>query len=566
MPHIACGAEVYTGGGLSRAGVAWKMTRLIDERTSNGKCGLHLGVNQCLVCCFIDGSLDCCDRLGSMERENLVASCKKLIAGWEKTADKKREKLILKKKILTEKWMKFTNVGKVFCSGIVSLVIFVILFVFFQICFPELMERSAGLWNFIILVVSAPVAFAIWHFRDENNRQQIENQRKDINLKEFQKLSEWVSGAHLPEIKTINKTTQKEGLKDKGETDGEFQLIERTTEKTEEYGKKPHTEGFDTFGKREGAVALQISAVYNLLPFFRGDYGESFRRPAFNLLKSAWQAMQQDSLKKWETANLSSNKQLEIFRELRRKAESPMGVALTHVLLSLNQKNTQLNLRDFPEMLPNLCLAGMNFHLSGVDEKARNWSGLNLSGVDFRVAYLEEVQFEKSQLDGVNLQNADLWGAELQDANLIGANLQDAKLGGANLQDAKLDRANLQNADLVGAKLQGAKLGRADLQDAKLIIANLQNADLLGVNLQGARLDGANLQNSDLRGCNLSWMQLEEADNLYLVDSKITTYDFADKFYPEWKAETDSEWETLTEGERRAVMKKFHYETGIYIY
>ena len=656
MSHIHCGKEVYTGGGLSPAEVAWKMTRLIDERTSNGKCGLHLGVNQCLVCCFIDGSLDCCDRLGSMERENLVASCKKLIAGWEKTADKKREKLILKKKILTEKWMKFTNVGKVFCSGIVSLVIFVILFAFFQTCFPELMERSAGLWNFIILVVSAPVAFAIWHFRDENNRQQIENQRKDINLKEFQKLSEWVSGAHLPEIKTINKTTQKEGLKDKGETDGEFQLIERTTEKTEEYGKKPHTEGFDTFGKREGAVALQISAVYNLLPFFRGDYGESFRRPAFNLLKSAWQAMQQDSLKKWETANLSSNKQLEIFRELRRKAESPMGVALTHVLLSLNQKNTQLNLRDFPEMLPNICLAGMNFHLSGVDEKARNWSGLNLSGVDFRVAYLEEVQFEKSQLDGVNLQNADLWGAELQDANLIGANLQDAKLGGANLQDAKLgganlqdaklgganlqdaklDRANLQNADLVGAKLQGAKLGRADLQDAKLIIANLQNADLLranlqgakldeadlrgakldgsnlqnadlvganlqgvrldvadlqgakldgadlrdakliianlqnadllGVNLQGARLDGANLQNSDLRGCNLSWMQLEEADNLYLVDSKITTYDFADKFYPEWKAETDSEWETLTEGERRAVMKKFHYETGIYIY
>ena len=48
-----------------------------------------------------------------------------------------------------------------------------------------------------------------------------------------------------------------------------------------------------------------------------------------------------------------------------------MGVALTHVLLSLDQKNMQLNLRDFPEMLPNICLAGMNFHLSGVDEKAR---------------------------------------------------------------------------------------------------------------------------------------------------------------------------------------------------
>ena len=432
-----------------------------------------------------------------MERENLVASCKKLIAGWEKTADEK-------KKILTEKWTKFTNAGKVFWAGIASLVIFFFLFVFFQICFPELLEKSAGLWNFIILVVSAPVAFAIWHFRDENNRQQIENQRKDINLKEFQKLSEWVSGAHLPEIKTVDKTTQKEGLKDKGEIEGELQLIERTTEKTEEYGKKPHAEGFDTFDKREGAVALQISAVYNLLPFFRGDYGESFRRPAFNLLKSAWQAMQQDSLKKWETANLPSKRKA-IIEELRRKAKSPMGVALTHVLLSLDQKNMQLNLHDFPEMLPNLCLAGMDFHLSGVDEKARNWSGLNLSGVDFRGAYLRKVQFEESQLYG----------------------------------------ANLQDANLSGAKLQNANLWFAKLQNAHLLLANLQNADL--------------------RVCDLSLWQLEQVKDGGLTGSKITENDFAYKFYPEWKAETDPEWGALTKAEKMAAMQKFHDQTGIYI-
>ena len=424
-------------------------------------------------------------------------------------------------------WRKLTNAGKVFCAGIASLVISIFLFIFFQSCFPELMEKSAGLWNFIIVVVSAPVAFAIWHFRDENNRQQIENQRKDINLKEFQKLSEWVSGAHLPEIKTLDKTTQKEGLKGKGEIDGEFQLIERTTEKTEEYGKKPHAEGFDTFGKREGAVALQISAIYNLLPFFRGDYGESFRMPAFNLLKSAWQAMQQDSLKKWEKENLSDDQQQAIIEELRRKAESPMGVALTQVLLSLNRKNMQLNLRDFPEMLPNICLAGMNFHLSGVDEKARNWSGLNLSGIDFRGAHLKEVQFEKSQLGGTNLQNA----------NLSEANLQKANLWLANLQHTNLSRAKLQNADLWRA------------------------------NLQHTNLSGAELQNADLRICDLfGWEQLEQVKDGGLTGSKITEEDFKDKIYPEWKAETDSEWETLTEVERRAVMKKFHDATGMYIY
>ena len=473
--------------------------------------------------------------------------------------------IVWKRKKLTEKWTKFTNAGKVFCAGIVSLVIFFFLFIFFQICFPELMEKSAGLWNFIILVVSAPVAFAIWHFRDENNRQQIENQRKDINLKEFQKLSEWVSGAHLPEIKTVDKTTQKEGLKGKGEIDGEFQLIERTTEKTEEYGKKPHAEGFDTFGKREGAVALQISAVYNLLPFFRGDYGESFRRPAFNLLKSAWQAMQQDSLKKWETANLSSNKQLEIFRELRRKAESPMGVALTHVLLSLDQKNMQLNLRDFPEMLPNLCLAGMNFHLSGVDEKARDWSGLNLSGVDFRGAYLKEVHFEESQLDGANLQYADLTEVNLQHADLTEAKLQNADLSGAELQNADLWFANLQHADLLVANLQNANLLVANLQNANLSRANLQHADLSRANLQHTNLSGAELQNADLRRCDLSWRQLEKLNDGGFTGSKITEKDFKDKIYPEWKAETDPKWEALTKVEKMAVMKKFHDETGMYI-
>ena len=448
-------------------------------------------------------------------------------------------------------WRKLTNAWKVFCSGIVSLVIFVILFVFFQICFPELLEKSAGLWNFIILVVSAPVAFVIWHFRDENNRQQIENQRKDINLKEFQKLSEWVSGAHLPEIKTLDKTTQKEGLKDKGEIEGELQLIERTTEKTEEYGKKPHTEGFDTFGKREGAVALQISAVYNLLPFFRGDYGESFRRPAFNLLKSAWQAMLQDSLKKWETVDVSA-----IIEELRLKAESPMGVALTHVLLSLDQKNTQLNLRDFSEMLPNICLAGMNFHLSGVDEKARNWSGLNLSRVDFRGAHLKEVHFEESQLDGVNLQYADLSVAKLQGANL----------GKAKLQGADLGKAKLQGANLILANLQGAYLFRADLQGANLGKANLQGVFLFRAKMQGAFLFRAKMQNANLSGCDLfGWEQLKQVNDGGLTGSKITEEDFKDKIYPAWKAETDPEWEALTEGERMTAMQKFHSETGMYI-
>ena len=84
--------------------------------------------------------------------------------------------------------------------------------------------------------------------------------------------------------------------------------------------------------------------------------------------------------------------------------------------------------------------------------------------------------------------------------------------------------------------------------------------------MQDAKLDEAELQNADLRGCDLLWWQLEKVKNGGLIGSKITIYDFEDKIYPEWKAKTDSEWETLTEIERMAAMKKFFCETGIYIF
>ena len=290
-----------------------------------------------------------------------------------------------------------SNAVKVLCAGAMSVIIFVLAYL---AAIRNSDSNSVGYWNFIILIVSAPVAFVIWHFRDENNRQQIENQRKDINLKEFQKLSEWVSGAHLLEIKTVSKTTQKSSLKDGVE------VVEKTTERSEEYSKKPDTADFDTFSKREGAVALQISAIYNLLPFFRGDYGESFRLSAFNLLKSAWQAMQQNSLNQLEVDNLSDEKRTEIIVDLVKKANRPIGVALTHILLSLNQGNTKLNLRDFPEMLPNICLAGMNFSLGGVSKIAKDLSGLNLNGIDLRGSFSIEVQFQGSQLFMAKLQYA----------------------------------------------------------------------------------------------------------------------------------------------------------------
>ena len=387
----------------------------------------------------------------------------------------------------------------------------------------------------------------------------------------------------MPEIKTVSKTTQKSSSKDGTE------ITEQTTEQSEEYAKKPETADFDTFSKRDGAVALQISAIYNLLPFFRGDYGESFRRPAFNLLKSAWQAMQQDSLKKLDGAHLSDEKRKKIFDELRQKAKSPMGVALTQVLLSLNRENKKLNLRDFPEMLPSICLAGMNFHLSGVDEIARNLSGLNLQGANFQNAILEEADLETATLIGAEFHKANLTEAKLKGANLGIANFQNAILEKADLETAYLLGAEFHKADLTETKLKGADLRKANFQNAILEKADLETADLFGVNLHKADLTGAKLKGADLRkanfqnaclveadlqNANLSFANLKECDlkweqlkyNEKLFSASITILDFVKSIYPDWKKENDPEWEALTEDKRMEAMQKFCNETEMLIF
>ena len=407
-------------------------------------------------------------------------------------------------------WLhKQNNTVKVGLAGFLSAIIFVFIY-FFAI--KDSNENSVGYWNFIILIVSSPVAFVIWQFRDENSRQQIENQRKDINLKEFQKLSEWVSGAHLPEIKIVEKSITKSSFTTDNESDTspEKKITEKTKERSKEYGQKPDSDHFDTFDKRDGAVALQISAIYNLLPFFRGDYGESFRLPAFNLLKSAWQAMQQDILNKLNIQGNSYNEaRKDIIRNLQHNANSPIAIALTSVLLSFNQKNEQLNLHYFPEMRSSLCLAGANLHFLMKTTKSKNLSGIDLSEIDLRGAYL--------------------YLTNLSDSNLFSTDLS-----GANLSSADLPRANLSSADLSWANL---------------INANLYNTILFNV---------------DLRGCIFHPNKLWE--NETIEGAKITRTDFYTQIYPYWKHQNDSKWESLTEPEKKEAMQKFCNETGMIIF
>ncbi|SUB38221.1 pentapeptide repeat-containing protein [Pasteurella multocida] len=113
---------------------------------------------------------------------------------------------------------------------------------------------------------------------------------------------------------------------------------------------------------------------------------------------------------------------------------------------------------QYPEVFPNLCLAGMDFHLPGLDKNV-----LSLF---------------------INIKNCS-------GINLIAANLHSARLDGARLDGARLDGARLVRASLVRARLDGARLVRARLYGASLYGARLVRASLDGARLYGASLDGA---------------------------------------------------------------------------
>jgi uncharacterized protein in mobD 3'region len=489
----------------------------------------------------------------------------KLQESWKKRLKKWQGQ---NKKSLVEWWDKKSSSVKVLCAAILSAIIF--LLIYFAVI-KNSSENSVGSWNFIILIVSSPVAFVIWQFRDENSRQQIENQRKDINLKEFQKLSEWVSGVHLPEIKIVEKSITKSSFTTDNKSDASPKKItEQTEECAKEYGQKSDIAHSNIFGKQDGAIALQISAIYNLLPFFRGDYGESFRLPAFNLLKSAWQAMQQDSLNELETTDdLGDEAREYIIKRLQHNADSPMAVALAYVLLSFDQKNEQLNLHYFPEMRSNLCLAGANLHFLMETTKLKSLSGIDLSEIDLRGANLKSTNLSGSNLFSANLSGADLSNANLSGTNLIKANLSNANLERTNLFGANLIKANLSHTNLERANLSGANLSDANLANANLENTDLSNANLSGANLSKTNLFNTNLFNVDLRGCSFYQNRLWESkirDDKTITGAKITIFDFFTQIYPYWKHQNDPQWEKLTKPEQKVAIQTFCNETDMIIF
>jgi uncharacterized protein YjbI with pentapeptide repeats len=347
----------------------------------------------------------------------------------------------------------------------------------------------------LIVLIGVPAGFLLWLFRDINVSGTLENQRKDVNLKEFQEIQMRAAGA------------------------------------------------MDEKLPAEARETLQIAALHQLRTFLRGEYGNGFRRPAFELLRARLVASAkatgtqelEDWLVGWRTrGEIADARLLELkdkvygaLAKLRsnRVAETEQTIvreewqAIFRSGLPLAGSVFDRVLIHGDVLLAALDIAGCRFigaNLAGAHFEEARLAGSNFAGANLALAHLECTDLDNAKLEGANLQMAQLQHASLRNARLDAADLYLASLQGTDLSAAQLDLANLKFANLAGSKLRGASLVGADLTGADLSNANLRDAEIalacLGtVDVRRLeRCDGASFDDGTEFAEN--WLQLSAAD------------------------------------------------------
>ena len=292
-----------------------------------------------------------------------------------------------------------TNEANVVLSALISIVILIINFgfLFYYSSYSEIIKQG-GFWTLLTLIVSSPVAFMIWSFRDRNATDQINNSRKDTNLKEYHKIVEWITN-------------------------------------------------------KDSSDELKISAIYYLRRFYE-DKSLGFQQAALHLLLSTWESMQKNELERLKKVNDSVEAD-SIINSLRENGNSPLGVAITNVLLS----NDGECILAYPKVFSSICLAGMNFYLPGLSDNTVNnlfnnksikYSGIQLQGCVFKKLNLNNVDFSNSNLLGTKwavdeFQDEIFWN----DVNFSECEFKYSIFDNVLIENCNFSKSNFMNATFI---------------------------------------------------------------------------------------------------------------------
>ena len=100
-----------------------------------------------------------------------------------------------------------------------------------------------------------------------------------------------------------------------------------------------------------------------------------------------------------------------------------------------------------------------------------------LRQVSWQKAYLKKADFSGHDLSFIDFRDATLEDTNLSECDLSGAQLMATSFKGANLEKCNLNMADCTYADFAGARLTGTKFAEAILNDIKVLHMDVQGAD-----------------------------------------------------------------------------------------
>ena len=352
-------------------------------------------------------------------------------------------------------------------------------------------------------LLGAPIAFALWLFRDHNVRLTLENTRKDVNLKDFQTISQQAAGLLLVEQK------QTEAQK----YDPSRGVVERTL--TLEGADAPSANGLaDLPSRRLASIAIQLAAIHQLGRFAHGDFGAAFVRPAFVLLRELWGANVNPYAQKFAVLRdvWDDNDHWLTSTELRPLAsKSPMQASTERRIeierfIALRDQTYQYVAGRIPQQIQASLNAIPDSRMAGVwglffsdDFRSAEMTAWRSKWIEHPIirtlpclAMFEDATLHLAQFDDCNLSysyfsRVDAIGIGLANCALVGADFCDARV-----QCGAFNGADLSFADFTNAKCQLAFFVGSSLEDCIFKDAKLQGAHFRNISTNDStRFDGA---------------------------------------------------------------------------
>ena len=281
----------------------------------------------------------------------------------------------------------------------------------------------------MIPVIGLPVAFWLWHWRDKNVRDQIEEQRKQV-ANQFREIRNQTAQLEVQKEQLANQNKQLSIQREQIDHQkrqiiwSEFQVIQK------------HAAGlFSEDGELHSQSQIQISALHQLRGFITRDNPEVLRRAALELILAGHSgAMEQIGVGNWDE-NKSVYENVQIWKSKINK------IALERIKI-------------------------FSVDHSHIFNKEFSFSQRNLDFLDFKY---------NANLDGLDFSYCSMIGA-----NIAHCSMNNARLYNAKMQEAYATEVTWRNSELTFCDLQGAFLENSDFAGASFYYSDIRGADLNG--------------------------------------------------------------------------------------